>query len=158
MCIRDSAEAKRLGVEWIKANPERFVQLMPLKLLRLWGPDGEALWFYEDRSPAQAAAPMLFLGLRAVNQVWYFGLLILFVVAGLVQVHRRLITAVPLIDWWLLPYGIAAYPSAIAMVFSGQSRFHYPAMPFVCMAAGWLVWDWLQKREPDGVAARDSIG
>jgi len=31
----------------------------------------------------------------------------------------------------------------IAMVFSGQSRFHYPAMPFVAMAAGWLLADWL---------------
>jgi hypothetical protein len=27
----------------------------------------------------------------------------------------------------------------IAMVFSGQSRFHYPAMPFLCMVAGWLI-------------------
>lgn len=152
------AEAKRLGTEWIKANPGRFVQLMPLKLLRLWGPDGEALWFYDGYSPAHDAAPMLFLGLRAANQLWYFGLLGLFLVAGVVQVRRRLATGAHLIDWWLLPYGIAAYPSAIAMVFSGQSRFHYPAMPFVCMAAGWLVWDWLQKRERDGVAARDSIG
>jgi len=40
------------------------------------------------------------------------------------------------IDWWLLPYGIALYPSAIPMVFSGQSRFHYPVMPFVSHGCG----------------------
>jgi hypothetical protein len=43
----------------------------------------------------------------------------------------------------VLPYGIALYPSAIAMVFSGQSRFHYPVMPFVCVTAGWLLARWL---------------
>jgi hypothetical protein len=42
-------------------------------------------------------------------------------------------------DWWILPYAIALYPTAIALVFSGQSRFHYPVMPFVAMCSGWLL-------------------
>jgi hypothetical protein len=32
------------------------------------------------------------------------------------------------------------------MVFSGQSRFHYPVMPFVCVTAGWLA-RWLTGLE-----------
>jgi hypothetical protein len=139
------AEAKRLGMQWIKANPGQFVMLMPLKFVRLWGPDGEAQWNYEmgvKDYPRYAAA---FNAVRVFNQLWYFALLGLFVLAAVVQVRRRWGSG-QLFDWWLLPYGIAAYPSAIAVVFSGQSRFHYPAMPFIAISAAWLLADWLARR------------
>lgn len=140
------AEARRLGMAWIRANPDRFAALAPRKLVRLWGPDGEGVWAYETGSPAWRAAPWAFTALRLVNQAWYVALLALFAAAFLVQARRRLAEQGRRVDWWLLPYGIALYPSAIAVLFSGQSRFHFPAMPFVCMAAGWLVADWLARR------------
>lgn len=151
--LQYDAEAGRLGVAWIKAHPAGFVKLLPLKALRLWGPDGEALWFYEGYSPVHDAAPLAFKALRLVNQAWYVALLALFVAAGWMQWRRRRGGADRVIDWWLLPYGIAAYPTAIALVFSGQSRFHYPAMPFVCMAAGWVVALWLRR-----LAREETIG
>lgn len=132
-------EAKRLGVEWIKAHPERFLVLMPMKLVRLWAPDGEAQWAYETGFAGYSRHAALFRAARIANQLYYFALLAGFVLAALLIVLRRRRVGRRLIDWWLLPYGIAAYPSAIAMIFSGQSRFHYPAMPFVCMVCGWLV-------------------
>lgn len=140
------AEASRLGKEWIKAHPAQFLKLMPMKLFRLWGPDGEGQWAYETGSPAWKAAPWAFTLLRAGNQLWYFALLGLFAVAAVLMIHQRRARGERVIDWWLLPYGIALYPSAIAMVFSGQSRFHYPVMPFVCMAAGWVLAEWLARR------------
>lgn len=140
------AEASRLGKEWITAHPAQFLKLMPMKLLRLWGPDGEGQWAYETGSPAWKAAPWAFTLLRAANQLWYFALLGLFAVAAVLMIRRRRAEGSRVIDWWLLPYGIALYPSAIAMVFSGQSRFHYPVMPFVCMAAGWVLAVWLERR------------
>lgn len=140
------AEASRLGKEWIKAHPAQFLKLMPMKLARLWGPDGEGQWAYETGSPAWKAAPWAFTLLRAANQLWYFALLGLFAVAAVLMVRHRRAEGTRVIDWWLLPYGIALYPSAIAMVFSGQSRFHYPVMPFVCMAAGWVLAEWLTRR------------
>ncbi len=139
------AAASRLGKEWIAAHPAQFVKLMPLKLLRLWGPDGEGQWAYETGSPAWKAAPWAFTLLRAANQLWYVALLGLFGVAAVLMVRQRRKAGERVIDWWLLPYGIALYPSAIAMVFSGQSRFHYPVMPFVCMAAGWVLAVWLTR-------------
>lgn len=141
------AEASRLGKEWIKAHPVQFLKLMPMKLVRLWGPDGEGQWAYETGSPAWHAAPWTFLALRAGNQLWYFALLGLFAVAAVQMIRQRRAAHVRVIDWWVLPYGIALYPSAIAMVFSGQSRFHYPVMPFVCMAAGWVLAVWLERRK-----------
>ncbi len=140
------AEASRLGKEWIKAHPAQFLKLMPMKLFRLWGPDGEGQWAYETGSPAWKAAPWAFTLLRVANQLWYFALLGLFGGAAVLMIHQRRASGERVIDWWLLPYGIALYPSAIAMVFSGQSRFHYPVMPFVCMAAGWVLTVWMERR------------
>ncbi|NKJ42714.1 4-amino-4-deoxy-L-arabinose transferase-like glycosyltransferase [Novosphingobium sp. SG720] len=140
-------EAGRLGMDWIKAHPTAFLKLMPMKLARLWGPDGEGQWAYETGSWAYAAAPRAFLALRVANQAWYWALLALFVAAFPVMLRARRSAGLGLIDWWLLPYGIAAYPSVIAMVFSGQSRFHYPAMPFVCVAAAWLIVTMLRGRD-----------
>ena len=74
--------------------------------------------------------------MRAINQVWYWLLLAAFAMAPLRIARRR-------IDWWLVPYAVALFPTIIAVVFSGQSRFHYPAMPFVCLVAGWLLADWI---------------
>jgi 4-amino-4-deoxy-L-arabinose transferase-like glycosyltransferase len=144
--LERDAEAKRLGLEWIEAHPGRFAALMPLKLLRLWGPDGEAQWAYETGYTNYAAHAGLFRLTRVFNQAWYWSLLLLFSAAFVVMLVRRRRGGERLVGWWLLPYGVAAYPSLIAMVFSGQSRFHYPAMPFVCMAAGWLVADWITRR------------
>ena len=127
--------AKALGLAWIETHPARFATLMPLKVWRLWGPDGEGLWAYETGSPAWRAAPLAFRVLRGVNQILYWAMLALFLIAPLRLFRRRGI------DWWLLTYGVAAYPTAIAMVFSGQSRFHYPAMPFVVVIAAWWIAD-----------------
>lgn len=140
------AEAKRLGFEWIKANPGRFAALMPLKLLRLWGPDGEAIWSYERGAAAYPANAGLFFAARLANQAWYFMLLLGFALAAAVMVRKRLQSGQRLAGWWLLPYGIAAYPTAICLTFSGQSRFHFPAMPFIAMTCGWLVAEWLVRR------------
>lgn len=140
------AEAKRLGTEWIRANPARFVMLMPKKLIKLWGPDGEALWNYERGAASYAAHAPLFTAVRWANQAWYWLLLAGFAAAGVVQLRRRWKGDQPLFGWWLLPYGIAAYPTAICVIFSGQTRFHYPAMPFIAMSVGWLLADWVLRQ------------
>jgi hypothetical protein len=132
------AQAKALGIAWIKAHPARFALLMPMKLVRLWGPDGEGQWAYETGSWAWQAAPHAFLAARGQS-----GVLLGPPRAGAGRRADDRACApgggLRAIDWWVLPYGIAAYPSLIAMVFSGQSRFHYPAMPFLCMVAGWVI-------------------
>lgn len=146
--LQYDAEAKRLGLAWIRAHPTRFVALIPRKVIRLWAPDGEGMWAWESGSPAHAAAPLAFKALRLVNQALYVALLALFALAAWVQLRDRWrktarADGVRLIDWWLLPYGIALYPTAICAVFSGQSRFHFPVMPFVCLTAAWLIARWL---------------
>ena len=139
--VQYDARARQLGMGWIRAHPARFVMLAPAKLWHLWGPDGEGQWAYETGSWAFAVAPHAFAALRVVNQVWYWLLLACFAIAPF-----RIVARARWIDWWLVPYAVALFPTVIAVVFSGQSRFHYPAIPFVCLIAGWVFADWIARR------------
>jgi hypothetical protein len=137
--VARDAEARRLAMAWIEVHPGKFLALMPQKLARLWLPDGEAEWAYQGGHPGYAAHAPLFRAIRYANQ-GYYGLLMLgFAVAFAAMVRQRVRAGARWIDWWLLPYGVAAYLCLVAVVFSGQSRFHYPVMPFVCLTVGWLI-------------------
>jgi 4-amino-4-deoxy-L-arabinose transferase-like glycosyltransferase len=137
--VTRDAEAKRLGMAWIAAHPGRFLALAPRKLARLWLPDGEAEWAYQAAAPSYARFELLYRAVRVANQAYYALLMLGFAAAFVVMTIRRRAEGQRWVDWWLLPWGVAAYPSLIAVMFSGQSRFHYPAMPFVCLATGWLL-------------------
>ena len=97
--------------------------------------------------------PTLFHALRAINQLWYWSLLLGAAVAAVLTIRQRRRAGEPWVDWWLLPYCIVAYLSAVAVVFSGQTRFHYPAMPLLCLACGWLLAIWAERG-----AARSTAG
>lgn len=147
--VTRDAEAKRLGIEWIERNPGKFLALAPRKLARLWLPDGEAEWAYQGGAPGYAALEKLYRAVRYANQGYYAALMLAFALAFFVMLVKRYRNGQRWIGWWLLPYGIALYPTLICLVFSGQSRFHYPVMPFVCMSAGWLAvlaWNRLAER------------
>ena len=45
------------------------------------------------------------------------------------------------------------FVSLLGFFFTGQVRYHYPAMPFVIVAAGWTVALWLNRRLPSSVRA-----
>lgn len=136
--VQRDAEARRLGMDWITQHPDRFATLLPKKFLRLWLPDGEAEWAYQGGAPGYARFEVVYRAVRVLNQGYYVLLMAAFAAAFVVMIARRRRDGQRWIGWWLLPYGIALYPTLICLVFSGQSRFHYPVMPWVCMTAGWL--------------------
>jgi hypothetical protein len=135
-------EARRRAVEWIKENPDKFIGLMPLKLFRLWAPDGESEWGFQAGYKHYDQYAFWFRAVRYLNQAYYACLLLGFAWAGVLLVFGKERISPHRIDWWALPYAIAFYPTTIAMVFSGQSRFHYPVMPFIAMTCGWLLVIW----------------
>ncbi|KQM21908.1 glycosyltransferase family 39 protein [Novosphingobium sp. Leaf2] len=137
--VTRDAQARQLGMAWITQHPDRFARLIPKKLARLWLPDGEAEWAYQGGAPGYARFALVYRGARALNQGYYALLMLAFGAAFFVMIARRRRDGQRWIGWWLLPYGIALYPTLICVVFSGQSRFHYPVMPWVCMTAGWLI-------------------
>lgn len=140
------AEAKRLGLAWITANPGRFLALIPRKLALLWLPDGEAEWAYQAGAPSYAAYQPLYRAVRIANQAYYALLMLGFVAAPVLMTRRRHMRGERWVDWWLLPWGVAAYPTVVAAIIFGQSRFHYPVMQFVCLACGWLLAELLSRR------------
>ncbi|WP_324697603.1 glycosyl transferase [Novosphingobium aerophilum] len=137
--VSRDAEAGRLGAAWIRENPGKFLALAPRKLMRLWLPDGEAEWAYQGGAPGYSRFEIAYRAVRYLNQGYYALLMLGFVLAFVVMTVRRLHERMRWAGWWLLPYGVGLYPTLICLVFSGQSRFHYPVMPFVCMTVGWLV-------------------
>ena len=142
--VARDAEAKRLGLAWIAAHPGQSLALAPRKLARLWLPDGEAEWAHQGGAPSYARLAPAYRAVRVANQAFYGLLMLGFAAAFAVMTIRRRAEGERWVDWWLLPWGVAAYPTLIALIFSGQSRFHYPVMPFVCLACGWLlaeVWE-----------------
>ena len=132
-------EATRRGIQWVRENPVRFILLLPLKSFWLWGPDGESEWWFQAGFKDYDRHVLLFRVLRYLNQVYYMCLMIGFFLAGRQLLNRERTIFHAGIDWWALPYAIAFYTTLIALVFSGQSRYHYPIMPFVIMCCGWLL-------------------
>jgi len=148
--IAQDTRARQLATRWIARHPGRFLTLAPLKLYELWGSDGEAQWNYERGLSSYEANEQLIVALRIANQIYYFALLGIFAVAAAAIPLRRRRAGEPVADWWLLPYVIALYLSAIAVVFSGQSRFHFPVMPLVAMACAMLLASRSGRDEPEG--------
>ncbi|PZQ53556.1 MAG: glycosyl transferase [Novosphingobium pentaromativorans] len=137
--VSSDIEAARMGLTWIEENPGKFLGLLPKKLMRLWLPDGEAEWAYQGGAPSYPRFEALYRAVRYANQGYYALLMLGFAAAFAVMTLRRRQERIRWAGWWLLPYGVALYPTLICLLFSGQSRFHYPVMPFVCMTVGWLV-------------------
>jgi Dolichyl-phosphate-mannose-protein mannosyltransferase len=134
--------AKAAAWAWIRENPTQFLALMPKKLFRLWAVDGESEWLFQAGYKGYDENRSWFRGIRVVNQIYYLCLLVA--------------AALAMLRWpkslrWREP---AAYPvplmlilfSALSMVFSGQSRYHAPMMPFIMGYAAWLYIDWRDRK------------
>lgn len=122
--------AKAAAWEWIAENPGKFIVLMPKKVFRLWIPDGESEWSFQAGYAQYEDHKIGFRTVRVVNQLFYWVLL-----AGCAYGLIRYLNfkdpstlVVPL---------IMVFFTALSMVFSGQSRYHAPLMPFVIAYAAY---------------------
>jgi 4-amino-4-deoxy-L-arabinose transferase-like glycosyltransferase len=147
-----------LAHQWIGENTDRFLAMMPRKLLLLWMKDGEGAWAYELGYPARAKSVIWIA--RWTNQLIY-GLIILLAfpaaIVGLRGLLRRQEREAQLCHLFLF----AILTSMIAIVYFGFSRYHFPAMPTLCLAAGWsLLWLnalRLKRKNPDLAARHASL-
>jgi len=125
--------ARALALQWIRDNPRDFISIMPQKLWRLWAPDGEAEWSYDETTPWYDEYRHYFRTVRYANQALYVAVLALAGLALIRLIRRRAN------GWSFYGYVVAAFFTALSLVFSGQSRYHYPVMPFMIMYAGWYL-------------------
>jgi hypothetical protein len=120
---------------WIKDHPTAFVRLIPLKIWRLWSGDGEAEWLYQSGYAGYDAHATLFRSVRIINQIFYLAILALSAAAlPLMWQQRR-----SLLPWCWSGWAAILYFTAISVVFSGQSRFHFALMPFIALYAAFFI-------------------
>lgn len=126
---------RKLSTDWIEANPVRWTTLGFKKIGLLWLKDSDAFWSLDKSYPQSRTAWTL---LQAANQLYYLLLLGLGVV-GLAAGVRGLIRR----DWQRAPLALLgcmpAFATMTAFGFTGQVRYHHPAMPFLVIAAGWTL-------------------
>lgn len=133
--VAANERAYALGLAWIRDNPIRFLELIPMKIWRLWAPDGEGEWWYQRGFAGYDQHVFAFRTLRIFNQVYYIGLLALATNAVWQLFRDRKLQS----PWAFLGVWLAGYVTIISCIFSGQSRFHFPIMPWVVIYAGWAL-------------------
>jgi len=120
---------------WIADNPGQFAALLPRKALKLWLVDGEGFWAHEAQYTAHAA---VLKGLRIANQ-GYYGFILLLALPGLWAGLAGWLRGDPARAPLLYLSLFAVFTTLVCMAFSGQIRYHFPAMPFLMLAGGWTL-------------------
>lgn len=129
--VESDKRARQIAKQWILENPFTFIGLMPKKFFRFWGMDGEGEWAYQASTWYEQNV-LWFRSARVINQAYYFLLLTGFIVAIWKLLHT------PSKPKLYYGFAIAAYFTFISLIFSGQSRYHFPVMPFVIAYAAWV--------------------
>ena len=151
--VESDRRARQLALEWIRDNPARFMQLIPLKIWHLWAKNGEAEWAYQMGYPHYEQNWQIFRTVRWINQIFYTLLLAGALASAVLLVlikKGRANGPAGAWPWVLAGYCLVIYLTLISAVFSGQPRFHFPAMPWVIMYAAWAVVI-LSKSGPKGM-------
>lgn len=126
---------KARASEWIAAHPARWTALGVRKAALVWLKDTDAFWAL-DKSYPQAGGAVR--AVQALDQLYYLLLLVLGGAALAVAIRARAggdRALAPLLMLGCMP----AFVTITAFGFTGQTRYHYPAMPFVILAAGWTL-------------------
>jgi hypothetical protein len=131
-----------LGWNWIVHNPIRFIELIPMKIWRLWAPDGEGEWWYQLGFSHYYKYAVAFRVARVLNQAFYGAMLVGFALA-VIRLARGAGDGLP---WATLGLSIALYVTMVSVVFSGQSRLHFPVVPWVFTYVGWVLGSWVESR------------
>jgi 4-amino-4-deoxy-L-arabinose transferase-like glycosyltransferase len=126
--IRRDATAKRLALDWLWNNPDKWFYLLQGKFFRLWAPH----YFGTEH---RALAPIL---------LGYYGIVLVLFLAGLGPITRRFFDERhPAIVMQLLILAL----TATALVFHGQHRYRFTIDPFLTSFAGaTLAWSWVVIR------------
>jgi len=126
---------KALATDWIKAHPGRYLGMGPRKAALLWHKDSDGFWGLKNSHPEHERA---LTALQWLNQGFYALILLLSAfcfAVGTRALVRRNEELMPLGLLFCMP----AFSTLLAFFFTGQIRYHYPAMPFLMVAAAWAL-------------------
>ena len=122
--------ARRIVFDWIRDNPGMYLALAPRKIFRLWALDGEGEWGYQAGHPNYESHKLAFRSVRYFNQAYYMIILGLCFVTFLSAFYERRRA-----DKSLQCLAYPIFISIISIVFHGDPRYHFAAMPFLLILA-----------------------
>lgn len=123
------------AVEWIKENTWAYVAWMPRKVFLLWYKDTDGFWALDESYPQAHVTVQVG---KIVNQIYYMLVLLLSLPCALFSIRaliRRSESDMPLGFLFCMPI----FLSLLAAIFTGQFRYHFPAMPYMMLAAAWTL-------------------
>lgn len=126
---------RALAREWIAENPLRYAALGLRKAVLLWRKDSDAFWGLKYSYP-QWERPLT--ALQWLNQAYYM-LLLGLALPCFFAAARALFAGGARAQPLALLLCAPLFVTMLAFVFTGQVRYHYPAMPFIAVAAGWTL-------------------
>jgi 4-amino-4-deoxy-L-arabinose transferase-like glycosyltransferase len=152
--IEMDARTKALAHRWIAAHPARWLGMGFRKVILVWRKDSDAFWSLQVSYPGASRWWRL---VAAANQLFYLVVLALAattLLPSLGAVLRRrgpgapnaLLAAMPL------------FVSVTAFGFTGQIRYHYPAMPLLLLAASVAIERFALRRRAAAPAGAVLVG
>jgi len=125
---------RTMATDWIATHPVRWGALGLRKMALLWMKDGDGFWSLDASHPDRAT---LWKVAQGVNQLFYMAVLLLGVVGT--GLAARAAWAGRKGAEMLVPAVMPVFCTVLAFGFTGQTRYHYPAMPFVMILAAWVI-------------------
>jgi len=136
---------KATAQDWIRRNTAAYFMWMPQKVLTLWLKDTDGFWSYDKSYPRSTS---LVRAAQGVNQAYYALVLALALGCALAALRALLTQDDARIRLGLL-FCMPVLVSLLAAVFTGQIRYHFPAMPFLFVAAAWTLTRFPATRIPE---------
>jgi 4-amino-4-deoxy-L-arabinose transferase-like glycosyltransferase len=135
----DDLSLQRMGMgmalDWIAANPGRFVALSVRKFTLFWRTDKDIAWWATVQPrmehPELPPAPIPGHIAQGISCGFYVGCFAVSLL-GLWSQRKRLIST----RGWLIVLPIFLYFTLVHMVFEAQDKYHFVLTPLVCMMAG----------------------
>jgi 4-amino-4-deoxy-L-arabinose transferase-like glycosyltransferase len=123
------------AISWIRENKWYYIAWMPKKILMLWSKDTDGFWAYDYSYPDSTRTIRV---LQVANQLYYAVVVLLSIgcaISAAIGIVKRSENSALLGFLFCMP----VFVSLIAAVFTGQIRYHFPAMPFLFVAGAWML-------------------
>ena len=126
---------KKAARDWIIQNTVEWLAWMPKKIILLWEKDTDGFWALKHTYPQYG---QVFTFAQWCNQLFYVFILLCSLPAAWFALRELLAPYGKLAPIGLL-FCPAVFVSLLAAVFTGQIRYHFPAIPLLFLAAAWTL-------------------
>jgi hypothetical protein len=141
-----NVEARKLAIEYIAGNPLDAIAILPRKLWYLYRADVEGFTLNARGLPIdrrENAGKMLD-AMKIGSQIWwvlFLGAAGAYIIARLRRGAKAFLLSPSALGLW-----IVIYFTAIPLIYFGDGRFHFPAIPWLAMFAAGFVAMMMERR------------